>query len=167
MKTVTLDTNTVDDAQVIEVARSVGFEVVHTTVTGRELEVSDVAPASSEAASVFEPFVIGESPLGFGVLASDSEADTFEKLLQIISDGSFPPKGQRSNLSVGQRRQLRDAMILCAHIREGRDIVVTNDVKGFIREGRRERIEREFEAKIMTSEEFLGFCKSGGTNSDV
>jgi copper chaperone CopZ len=162
MKTVTFDTNTVDDEKVVEAARAAGFEITHVTVTDREIEQSDVVAASGSPAQVVEPFVLDESCLGSGVLASDSEAETLEKLLNIISNGSFPPAGHRDNLSPGQKRQLRDAMILSAHIREGREIFVTNDVKGFIRRGRRELLEREFGTRIMTSEEFLRLCKCGG-----
>ncbi len=52
-------------------------------------------------------------------------------------------------------------MILSTHIREHRQIFVTKDEKGFIRGGRRERIQREFETKIMTVDEFLRLCESG------
>ena len=160
MRTVTLDTNTVDFRQLVDVARAAGFELVHTTVTDREIEGSNVRPASLEAARIKEPFVLGETPWSVGVLGSDSESRAFENLLQIISNGSFPPIGRRDSLSSGQQRQLRDAMILMAHIREGRDVLVTNDIKGFIADGRRERIEKESGTKIMTAEEFLNYCDS-------
>lgn len=155
MTTVTLDTNTVDDTRVVTAARAAGFEVVHTSVTDREIQTSNVLPASGSPAQIIEPLVLSESHLGGGVLASDFEAETFEELLAIISNGSFPPTGHRDNLSSGQKRQLRDAMILSAHIREGRHIFVTNDIRGFIADGRRDRIEQEFNTKIMTSDEFL------------
>src|SRR6266581_5770374 len=155
MATVTLDTNTVDDERVVKTAVAAGYDVAHTTVTDRELGTSGILPATSDRARIHEPLVLGESALGSGVLASDSDAETFERLLQIISDGSFPLSGRRDNLSLGHRRQLRDAMILCSHIREQRAIFITNDKKGFIGGGRRERIEKEFHTKVMTSEEFL------------
>jgi len=167
MTTVTLDTNTVDDPQVIEAALRAGFDLVRTTVTDRELESSGIQAALPGENAVYEPFVLGESRLGFAVLGSETGADTFERLLQIISNGAFPPKGRRSNLSPGERRQLRDAMILSTHIREGRQIFVTRDVKGFIRDGRRELLEREFRIKIMTAEEFLKLCNSGGVGDPV
>lgn len=143
------------------------FDVVRTTVTDRELECSSVLMALPEHKPLHEPFVLGESCLGFGILASEAVAEGFERLLHVISSGSFPPKDRRSNLSAGERRQLRDAMILSAHIRDGRQIFVTNDVKGFIQGGRRELIKREFGTDIMTSEEFLKQCQASGGGEHV
>ncbi len=39
---------------------------------------------------LYEPFVLGEGPWGCAVLGSDTDADTFERLLHVISNGSFP-----------------------------------------------------------------------------
>ncbi len=79
----------------------------------------------------------------------------------MISNGSFPAKGSRSNLSSGERRQLRDANILSSHIRAGYDIFVTDDAKGFIDNKKREKIEKKFNTRIMLSKEFLEFCRMG------
>lgn len=167
MKTVTLDTNTVDDARLIEAAGLAGFVVVQTTVTDRELESSGVHSVLAEGGRLYEPFVLGESRLGFAVLGSESVATTFEKLLRVISNGAFPARDRRSNLSPGERRQLRDAMILSTHIRAGRDIFVTNDVKGFIQGGRREALEGEFAIRVMTAVEFLKLCQADGGGEHV
>jgi len=167
MKTVTLDTNSVDDEKVIEAAHTAGNVVTHTSVTDRELDGSDVVAVAPIPVQIVESFVFGESCFGSGALAPDLDEVIFEKLLKIISNGSFPTIGRRENLTKGQRRQLRDAMILSAHIRESRDIFVTNDVKGFIADGRRALLEREFETKIMTSTEFIDMCTSGGGNQNV
>jgi hypothetical protein len=61
------------------------------------------------------------------VLAGDDSPPRLEAILAIVSAGSFPKPGQRVSLTHGERRQLRDAMILEAHAREGRDVFVTND----------------------------------------
>lgn len=45
-------------------------------------------------------------------------------------------------------------MILCAHVRSGRDVLVSNDRKAFIKDGRRDSIESEFGTKVMTVAEF-------------
>ena len=54
----------------------------------------------------------------------------------------------------GERRQLRDAVIFEAYIREARDIFVTKDHKAFIRDGRREKLEATLKTQIMLLEEF-------------
>ena len=147
MKTVTVDTNTVDDPQVVEAAQQAGFDIVRTTVTDRELEASGIQTTLPAHQPLYEPLVLGESRLGCAVLGSDADADTFERLLQIISNGSFPAKNRRSNLSVGEKRQLRDAMILSTHIRE--------------------RLQSEFGTKIMTAYEFLALCRAANENEAV
>lgn len=49
-------------------------------------------------------------------------------------------------------------MVLAAHLREGRDIFVTDDAKGFIKNGRREALEREFSTRVMTQAEFRAYA---------
>ncbi len=46
--TITLDTNLVDDEQLTQAALVAGFEVVHTSVTDRELSGSGVNPVARE-----------------------------------------------------------------------------------------------------------------------
>ena len=46
-------------------------------------------------------------------------------------------------------------MILLAHIRNKRDIFVSNDDKAFIRDGRRERLEKMFKIQIMNENDFI------------
>ncbi len=86
----------------------------------------------------------------------DSESDScLEFCLKIISGGSFPPLGKRDKLTRGARRQFRDAIIFCAHVREHRAIFVTNDISGFIKSDRRIKLEKAFHTVIMTRDEFL------------
>lgn len=108
---------------------------------------------------VQEVFALGESRLETGVLGGSGAGEAFEEILQIISNKSFPASGKRSQLSDGQRRQLRDAMIFEAHVRDRRDIFVSNDVKAFGRAGeqRRADLEKRFETRIMTLNEFLSW----------
>lgn len=159
--TVTLDTNVVENEDLAEAAVAAGFEIVHTTITDRELAGSGIAPVAGRKAHVLETIVLGESPIG-NVLGSDADATCFETLLQVISDGAFPPIGKRDGLTPGQRKQLRDAMIFCAHSREKRTIFVTNDKRGFIDGGRRDFLQKQFNTKILTGEEFLQLCNSIG-----
>ena len=86
----------------------------------------------------------------------------YEKTLAAISNGSFPEGEARSQLTDPQRRQMRDAMIFCAHVREKRDIFVTDDVKAFGGENtaHRQRIEALAPGtRIMTLAEFERFCR--------
>lgn len=167
MKSVTVDTNSVDDFRVVEAARQAGFAIVRTTVTDREIEASGIIPVLPAHQPLYEPLVLGEGRLGFAVMGSDADGDMLGGILQIISNGSFPAKNRRSNLSAGERRQLRDAIILLTHLRERGEIFVTNDTKGFIQGGRRERLQSEFGAKIMTADEFLTFCRTADDSKAI
>lgn len=105
----------------------------------------------------YETATIGESRVGECVLGRDNAVDVFETALKIVSSGTFPKRGKRDNLTRGQRNQLRDAMILATHIREKGDIFVTNDRKGFVNYGKREKIKDIFNTRIMTRDEFKVF----------
>ena len=153
MKRVTIDTNVLPADDLIELAKSRGWDVAIASVTERELGHGDTRLQEEGLGKVFEIAVVGESRLGSCVLAGDN--NFMEALIQIISNGSFPKSGSRGQLTDGQRRQLRDAMILEAHAREGRDIFVTNDRKGFIDDGRREKLQSLLKTRILTREEFL------------
>lgn len=174
----TLDTSAVgppERARVEAACRGRNVELVNTTVTDRELEWTNIPPMSAAPLfetgvwgesrwgefvwgpgprSVPETLVIGESRLGQAALGSDESPLLFEIILRVISNGSFPPPGARDNLSRGHRKQLRDAMVLEAHSREGRDVMVTNDKRAFIRHGRREVLERLCATRICTVDEF-------------
>lgn len=106
--------------------------------------------------AVAETWVLGESPLGMAALGSDESPSRFEAILETIGTGSFPKPGDRENLGDAERRQLRDAMILEAHARERRDILVSNDVKAFGKPGseKRRHLEALCQTKIMTVDEF-------------
>ena len=156
MVTVTFDTNVVDRPELIEAALGAGCGIAVTSTTARELERSDISVTEFEL--VLETNVFDESRFGEAVLGSEEDAGRLEFILHTISNGSFPAPGNRSGLSEGEEHQLRDAMVLAAHVREGRDIFVTIDVTGFVRHGRRETFEGRFSTWIMTAEEFLEHC---------
>lgn len=163
---VTLDTNVIPADSLIAAAKGLGFEFCVTTVTDRELLTYS---KKSGLPAIYETAVWGESFWGDAVWGSDDSI--LEDLLATIADGSFPPLGQRENLTAGQARQLRDAMILEAHFREKRDIFVTMDKKAFLgpsgdSEKRRQVLEREFKARIMTPDEFTEFCAEEGKRQE-
>jgi hypothetical protein len=98
-----------------------------------------------------ESLALDESPLNRAALGENMTI--FEIALRVISAGSFPPPGSRGTLTKGQRRQLRDAMIFEAHARAHRHVLVTADVKGFVNEGRREKLEALARTRIVTPEQ--------------
>ena len=152
MTRITLDTNVLDDETegLTEAGEGNGFEVARVTVTDREVEDTPCQVHLTDLGEVAETAVWGESRWGEAVWGLGESS--FERILQIISNGSFPRR--RDSLADGERRQLRDAVIFEAHIREARDIFVTKDHKVFIRDGRREKLEATFKTQIMLPEEF-------------
>jgi len=137
----------------MELAKSKGWDVVIASVTERELGHGDTRLQVSGLGKVLEVAVWDESEWGNSVFGG---ADNYlEAIIQIISNGSFPKSGNRGQLTDGQRRQLRDAMILEAHAREGRQIFVTNDRRGFIDDGRRAKLQSLLKTRILTREELL------------
>jgi hypothetical protein len=163
MTRITLDTNLFDETEgLTEAGEGNGFEFARVTVTDREVEGTSYEVTLIGMGEVAENAVWGESRWGEAVWVY--RESSLERILQIISNGSFPQC--RDNLAAGQRRQLRDAMIFEAHVREARDIFVTRDLKAFIRDGRRERLEATFKTKIMLPEEFKALLKEAAQHAD-
>jgi hypothetical protein len=170
---VTADTNVLssDMRRLREAVEGLDVEIAPTTVTLRERGVTSL-PSDDAVVSetgvwnesrwgefvwgpsppVYETLTLGESRLGMAVLGGDDAPSRFEAILAIIGDGSFPKRGERDKLTDGQRRQLRDAMILEAHARDGRDVLVSNDVTAFGGE-KRSRLEALCHTKIRTVDE--------------
>ena len=92
--------------------------------------------------------------------------DVLQSALDIIGDGSFPQPGHRDELSDGERRQLRDAMIFDAHVRECRHVLVSNDQKAYVNHGKREKLERLGATKIRTTAELIAIA-DGGTLDEL
>ena len=153
MKKVTIDTCVLPADRLIKQAKDKGYDVAIVSVTERELAVGDKRLQVPGLRMVFEAGVIGESEIGKCVVGGNDNC--WENILEVISSGSFPKVGARAQLTKGQRRQLRDAMILETHARERRDIFVTVDEKGFIKEGRRKKLEKLLGTRILTLHEFL------------
>ena len=102
--------------------------------------------------------VIGESQVGLSVVGGTG---MFETILKVITNGSFPPLGQREDLTHRQLTQLRDAMIFDAHVRTRGEIFVTNDASAFIGKGDRQRriLQQLGQTRIMNMKEFSAYCK--------
>jgi len=182
MLKITLDTNQIGDMKLTQIQNTIkdlSIEISTTSVTDREIRGSGIKPLGSSiletgvwdesdwgkavwGGNVSERFVLGESELDNAKLGSTKQ-NMLEVILQIIGDGSFPKIGSRGHLSKGQRNQLRDAMILEAHVSEKRDILVSDDKKAYIgKDGsKRRKLEKKFGTKILTSEEFIKLIKKG------
>jgi hypothetical protein len=151
--TATFDTNVFPADDLVACAERVGIAVAVITVSRREVEGSTLEEEVAALQSVIETGVFGESRFGQALYASKAD-DCLERALEILSNRGFPKRGKRDALTAGQLRQLRDAMILCAHVRDKRDILVSNDNRAFIDHGRREAIEATFATRVMNVEEF-------------
>ena len=154
MLTATFDTNVFPAAPLIERARLSGIQACAVTVSVREVEGSSLEAELAALQALPEVAVWNESRWDQANWAGDDNAAPLERALQVLSNGSFPPSAQRTSLSPGQRRQLRDAIILATHVREHRDILVSNDRRAFIDNGRRETIQSEFGTRVLTVPEF-------------
>jgi hypothetical protein len=172
---VTVDTNILsqDMQRLCEAVEGLDVEIAQTTVTLRE---GGVTPPDETAVQetmvwneslwgesvwgassrVYETVTLGESRLGMAVLGGDESPGRFAAILWIIGSGSFPKRGERDDLTDTQRRQLRDAMILEAHARDGRDVLVSEDRKAFIGKDGKKRaaLEALCGTKIRTVGEF-------------
>jgi hypothetical protein len=160
---VTLDTNILPPNDLIAAVSPHGFEFAVVSVTDREVSGSAALHAPLSVSREPETLVWGETPWRDGLWSGSAEADCFDRVLHVIAGGSFPHR--RNLLTNGERRQLRDAMIFCAHVRAGRDIFVTDDAKGFIRGGRRQQLEQSFGTRIMTRESSRPSSRQNDTQS--
>jgi predicted nucleic acid-binding protein len=154
--TITCDTNVRPVDELVKAAGRLSCEFAAVSVSEREMEGTRFEVHLAPVGQVRETGVYGEARYGQAVYASEASASVLTQILEVLTDGSFPDV--RDHLSEGERRQLRDALILEAHIREGRDVFVTNDKKAFVNHGKREKLEAAFSIRILTSQEFLDAC---------
>lgn len=150
---VTLDTGALHPKTLVRIETAIAeqdVELDHATVSARERPYPPPQPAGLP-----ELLVVDESRVGEAVLAGEEDAALFEAILEVISDRGFPPPGGRDDLSAGQLHQLRDAMILEAHSRSERHVFVTTDLKGFVKHGRREKLQELCSTVIVTVDEFI------------
>ncbi len=162
MPSITLDTNTLPADDLRAALEPRGFDFAVVSVTDREVSGTSFAAFAASLRNVAEAAVWDESEWDKAVWGGQADGECLERALAVISCGSFPPPAKRANLTAGHRRQLRDAMIFCAHVRERRDIFVTSDTTGFIDGGRREELAAQFATRIMTRAEFVAeFCTGG------
>lgn len=152
---VTFDTGVLPADELIEFARNKGFELARVSVTDRELEWTDILVDIVGLDLISESASWDEAHWDKAVWASDESV--LREILHVISNGSFP--STRDNLNRGQRSQLRDALILDAHVRQGRYILVSEDPRAFVNHGRRGQFEALYQIRIMTKSEFEAFVR--------
>jgi len=161
MKTVTFDSTTNPDDPVILRAQHSGWQVAFASVSAREAVGTPFESLHLSMERLPEIAVFDETRWDEGRWADDSSISRIEKILTIVSNGSFPK--DRTTLSKGQKHQFRDCLILEAHAAARRSVFVTDDFKAFINDGRRERLEALLGTRILKRIEFeaeLG--KDGG-----
>lgn len=161
---ITLDTGVLDGRyyEVEDAARTLPMAVEFATISVSDRERGEHETKPKNIPTIPETVVIGESSWGQAVLGSESGARTYEQIRAIISSGSYtPPEGDELPHD-GHRHQVRDAMALSDHVREGRDVFLTTDARAFINHGRREQLEALCSTKIMTPAEFIGWCAEQG-----
>lgn len=155
---VTLDTNVLPADDLMAIAAARGIDVAVVTVTEREVRGTGFQVALKPMTVIPETGVWDESEWDDCVWAAD-EAEAgpgmMEDILRALWNGSFPSRDARETLTDGQRHQLRDAMILEAHVRESRDAFVSEDTRAFIDHGRREILERITRTRIVSMAELL------------
>ena len=157
MEAVTVDTNVLPVSDLEELAAKAGYALEIVSVTKRELAGTDLIDGAELLRTTPETMLWGETAWGEGVLGEVQDADDFERILRIISSGSFPK--DRTLLTDAQRNQMRDASILQAHVRSGKRIFISNDQRGFVKHGRREQLEQLYNVKILTGAEFSEHCR--------
>jgi hypothetical protein len=153
---VTIDTNVLPATQLIELCNRLDYNLAVVTVTEREIGSIDLSVSIQPLRKIHEMALWDEGTWDNAIWGSSVDMDNMEKIISIISNSSIPRN--RSNLSIGQWHIIRDALIFEAHIREKGDIFVSNDRKGYIKNGRREKLEMLSGTKIFTEEEFLNYC---------
>ncbi len=153
MKTITIDTNIITINTIFDICDKKGYKYTCFSVTNREVEGTLLEEELKNIVSTPEYGVFGEARYGNARYHGQESSSVLKDVLDIISNGSFPRKGE--SLSKGYLNMLRDAIILQTHITDKRDIFITNDKRGFIKNNLREKLESRFEIEILTSEEFI------------
>jgi hypothetical protein len=158
---VTLDTNTLPVDDWLGSIDRAKFEFAVISVTVEEMSGTTFAVHLAPLERVDKYTAYGADPYGVGPYGGAIDKECIRRALAIITGGAFTNPDRVYGLSSGELRQRRDAEIICVHVRDKRDIFVTRDEKGFIRDGRRALFEAAFGARIMTPDEFVITFRQG------
>jgi len=156
-----LDTNTLPPDEWLGPVDRAPFEFAVVSVTAVEMSGTSYSVHLAPLEQIEKLVPYGVGPYGVGPYGGTIDKDCLRRALSIITAGAFTDPDRVTGLTTGELRQRRDAEIICVHAREKREIFVTRDEKGFIREGRRAEFEAAFVARIMTPEEFVRTFRSG------
>ena len=151
---VTLDTSAIDDLlSVKNHAARLGYEVQVVSTTLGEVDGTSFQNSAECIPRVLEVAQWGEARWGQAVWSGPDNRRVIKTALDIIASGGFPKN--RAELTENQKRQLRDARIIEAHVRSGATLFVTNDKRGFVSHGRREAFQKQLGVQILLAPEFL------------
>jgi hypothetical protein len=123
--TVTLDTNVLPAAALIQRAAAVGINATIVEVTDVEVAATSFQSQARSLPAIATTRVWSSRAWATGAWrdgawGSPGDSSCWNKAPSILSAGGFPKTGQRQHLTEGHLRQFRDAMVLCAHIRAQR-----------------------------------------------
>ncbi len=155
LKRITLDTNVLPADDLLRSVPEGTCEFAVISVTEDETAGTGIAISLRSLERVPELLGYGQGPYGAHAYGGVPDKECCKTALTIISNGALSDPFNHATLTDGERRQQRDAVIMCTHVRDQRDIFVTNDVRGFIRGGRREQLQAAFRTTIMTRDEFM------------
>ena len=162
---ITVDTNIFnqnDYGRLLDAIGEQDIAIQKITVTDRELQSRANGEDEDLGSAAFpEVFILNESMLNGAVLGDIASEELFEDILRITTSGNFPKKGKRSELSDNERRRLRDAMIIEAHVRSEADVLVTNDKKSIGKTNGstlRTALQDLCGTNFMTLQEFVDYC---------
>jgi hypothetical protein len=165
---VTLDTNVLDGptlARVWSAASRLPIEFGAVSVSVRELHGrrETLPPVIIRESAIWNESEWNACNWSKTVPVPPEQVDdcALEDIVRIVSSGSLQLRDPDA-MKAGERRQLRDAMIFEAHVREKRDVLVTNDRAGFVGTGDtiRAELERCYSTRIMTVDEFIAYCET-------
>lgn len=148
----TFDSNFEPWHSLVLAAKDAGWDIAFASVSSREAKGTSLEISLGDHEAVSELGVWEESFWDQARWADDTSSKRLANILKIIFNASFP--NRMSDLTEGQSRQLRDAMILEAHCAAQRDIFVTLDGKAFINHERREKLEALFKTRVLNRAEF-------------
>jgi hypothetical protein len=160
---ITLDTGVLPADALLAAVKGRNFDFAVVSVTVAETQSTSFVATLKPLGEVDQNVAFGAGVYGAHTYGGTPDKECLRKALEVISNGAFADPEPSDKLTDGERSQQHDAIILCTHVRDQRDVLVTTDQKAFIKGERRERLESLFHTRIMTPDEFIAtFGPHGG-----